>query len=226
MEHHTLSSVIFDLDGTLLDSTHVWSEIDRQILQHYDMEAPADLTEQIKKMTITESSQYFIHRFHLPCTPAAFSTMVQSMAEDAYRNTLSLKDGVLPLLDLLDARRIPYCVATATYPALAEAALKRLHIWERLAFLITEQEVGIGKTQPIIYRQAANRMGCGKRQTIVVEDALHGICSATRDGFFTVGVYDTTISQAEWGQIQQTATVAVKSLSDFQNAIHMGLIPL
>ena len=42
MEYHTLNSVIFDLDGTLLDSTTVWSDIDRQILQHYGMEAPAD----------------------------------------------------------------------------------------------------------------------------------------------------------------------------------------
>lgn len=226
MEYHTLNSVIFDLDGTLLDSTTVWSDIDRQILQHYGMEAPADLKKQIQKMTIPESSQYFIDRFHLPCTQEAFIALVQSLGEDAYRNTLPLKDGVLPLLDFLDARNIPYCVATATYPTLAEAALKRLHIWERLSFLITEQEVGIGKVQPIIYRQAASRMGCGKRQTVVVEDALHGITSAAKDGFFTVGVYDTTISQAEWEQIQQTATVSVQNLSDLQDAIHSGLIPL
>jgi len=66
----------------------------------------------------------------------------------------------------------------------------------------------------------------GKRQTVVVEDALHGICAAAKDGFFTVGVYDAAISHEEWGQIQQTATVSVQNLSDFQNAIHTGLIPL
>lgn len=226
MEHHTLNSVIFDLDGTLLDSITVWADIDRQILQHYGIETPADLTKQIKKMTILESSRYFIDRFHLPCTQEEFIALVQSMAEDAYRNTLPLKDGVLPLLDLLDAHNIPYCIATATYPTLAETALKRLHIWERLAFLITEQEVGIGKTQPVIYRQAASRMSCGKRQTVVVEDALHGISSAAKDGFFTVGVYDSAVSPEEWRQIQQTATVSVQNLSDLQKAIHTGLIPL
>ena len=69
-------------------------------------------------------------------------------------------------------------------------------------------------------------MGSGKRQTVVVEDALHGISSAAKDGFFTVGVYDSAVSQEEWGQIQQTATVSVQNLSDFQKAIHTGLIPL
>ena len=148
MEHHTLGCVIFDLDGTLLDSMNVWSQIDRNLLNHYGKTAPDDLTEQVKKMTIQQSAQYFIDRFQLPCEPEEFIALVQSMAADAYRNTLQLKSGVFPLLDWLDARNVPYCVATATYPDLAEAALKRLQVWERIAFLITEQEVGVGKSQP------------------------------------------------------------------------------
>ena len=50
MEHHTLGCVIFDLDGTLLDSMNVWSQIDRNLLNHYGKTAPDDLTEQVKKM--------------------------------------------------------------------------------------------------------------------------------------------------------------------------------
>ena len=155
MEHHTLGCVIFDLDGTLLDSMNVWSQIDRNLLNHYGKTAPDDLTEQVKKMTIQQSAQYFIDRFQLPCEPEEFIALVQSMAADAYRNTLQLKSGVFPLLDWLDARNVPYCVATATYPDLAEAALKRLQVWERIAFLMTEQEIGVGKSRPTIYRQAA-----------------------------------------------------------------------
>ena len=73
MEHHTLGCVIFDLDGTLLDSMNVWSQIDRNLLNHYGKTAPDDLTEQVKKMTIQQSAQYFIDRFQLPCQPEAVS---------------------------------------------------------------------------------------------------------------------------------------------------------
>ena len=86
MEHHTLGCVIFDLDGTLLDSMNVWSQIDRNLLNHYGKTAPDDLTEQVKKMTIQQSAQYFIDRFQLPCQPEEFIALVQSMAADAYRN--------------------------------------------------------------------------------------------------------------------------------------------
>ena len=226
MEHHTLGCVIFDLDGTLLDSMNVWSQIDRNLLNHYGKTAPDDLTEQVKKMTIQQSAQYFIDRFQLPCQPEEFIALVQSMAADAYRNTLQLKSDVFPLLDWLDARNIPYCVATATYPDLAEATLKRLQVWERIAFLMTEQEVGVGKSQPTIYRQAASRMGCGKRQTVVVEDAVHAIETAATDGFFTVGVYEPTLSEMDWNTIQARATVSVKDLQKLLAEIQSGRIPL
>ena len=67
MEHHTLGCVIFDLDGTLLDSMNVWSQIDRNLLNHYGKTAPDDLTEQVKKMTIQQSAQYFI-AFNCPAS--------------------------------------------------------------------------------------------------------------------------------------------------------------
>lgn len=226
MEHHTLGCVIFDLDGTLLDSMTVWAEVDRQILQHYGQEAPPDLTDQVKKMSIAESSQYFVNRFHLPCTPQQLTGLVQRLAEQQYQEQLPLKEGALPLLDALDAAKVPYCVATATYPTLAEAALRRLGLWERIAFLMTEQEVGAGKTKPLIFRQAASRLGCGKRQSVVVEDSLHAVQTAVKDGFFTVGVYDAATPEAEWQQIQQLATVTVQNLEQFRNEMETGRIPL
>lgn len=48
MEHRTLAGVIFDLDGTLLDSTAVWSQIDRIILQEHGIQPPAGLSDLVK----------------------------------------------------------------------------------------------------------------------------------------------------------------------------------
>ena len=155
---------------------NVWSQIDRNLLNHYGKTAPDDLTEQVKKMTIQQSAQYFIDRFQLPCQPEEFIALVQSMAADAYRNTLQLKPGVFPLLDWLDARNVPYCVATATYPDLAEA--------------------------------------------------VHAIETAATDGFFTVGVYEPTLSEMDWNTIQARATVSVKDLQKLLAEIQSGRIPL
>lgn len=211
MEHNTLQGVIFDLDGTLLDSTGMWSQIDQQILRHYGREIPPDISEIVRKMSIEESSRYFVERFDLPCSPEQLSRQVSDMAAQAYFEQLALKPHVEQLLDDLDQRGVIYCVATATYSELAQAALKRLGLWERIAFLLTEQEIGVPKTDPLIFRTAAQRFQLGRRQIVVAEDSLHVVESAKAAGFFTVGVYDA-VSDCDWAKMKATATVCVKDL--------------
>ena len=91
----------------------------------------------------------------MPVTPEQFAQQVADTVAQEYRELLPLKPHVMELLDWLDSQQIVYGVATATYGELAEAALKRLHVWERLAFLLTEQEAGAPKTQPRIFQLAA-----------------------------------------------------------------------
>lgn len=215
MEHNTIAGMIFDLDGTLLDSTGMWHQIDRQLLTHYGREIPPDISDVVRKMSIQESSSYFVQRFDLPCTPAEFSAFVSELAAKAYREELQLKPGVISLLDWLEDKGIIFGVATATYGELAKAALQRLGIWERLTFLLTEEEIGAPKTDPLIFRTAAQRMHLGRRQIAVVEDSLHAVETAKAAGFFTVGVYDAA-SRMDWNAMCATATVHIRELSQLK----------
>ena len=160
MEHNTLQGVIFDLDGTLLDSTGMWRQVDGRLMAHYGKEVPPDLSETVQRMSIEEFSQFFVEEFDLPVTPEQIAQQVADMVAEEYREKLQLKPHVPEILDWLDQQDIPYGVATATYGELAEAALRRLHVWERLRFLLTEQDAGAPKTQPRIFQLAA-----GRRQT-------------------------------------------------------------
>lgn len=211
MEHNTLQGIVFDLDGTLLDSTHVWSQVDRKILEHYDREVPLDISEIVRKMSIEQSSRYFVERFALPCTPEKIAKQVSELVAEEYYCHLPLKPHVTELLDWLDTKEILYGIATATYGELAQAALKRLGLWERLQFLLTEQEAGAPKTEPQIFREAASRMHLGRRQIAVAEDSLHCVETAKAAGFFTVGVYDP-VSDSDWAKMKATATVTITDL--------------
>lgn len=211
MEHNTIQGIIFDLDGTLLDSTGMWHEIDLEILAHYGKTAPENITEIVRTMSIEESSAYFVEEFSLPCTPGEIKTFVQDLARKAYEETLQLKPNVLPVLDYLDRRGIPYGVITATYTDLADAALKRLGLRDRIAFLLTEEEEGVTKSQPKLYQKAAGLLQLGKRQVAVVEDSLYCIQTAKQAGFFTIGVYDS-VGELDWPEIRGTATVFYRDL--------------
>lgn len=215
MEHNTLQGVIFDLDGTLLDSTGMWRQVDGRLMAHYGKEVPPDLSETVQRMSIEEFSQFFVEEFDLPVTPEQIAQQVADMVAEEYREKLQLKPHVPEILDWLDQQDIPYGVATATYGELAEAALRRLHIWERLRFLLTEQNAGAPKTQPRIFQLAAQKLHLGRRQIAVVEDSLHALEGAKNGGFFTIGIADPENAPV-WKEICATATVHIHDILEMK----------
>ncbi|WP_301957366.1 HAD family hydrolase [Ruminococcus sp.] len=215
MEHNTLQGVIFDLDGTLLDSTGMWRQVDGRLMAHYGKEVPPDLSETVQRMSIEEFSQFFVEEFDLPVTPEQIAQQVADMVAEEYREKLQLKPHVPEILDWLDQQDIPYGVATATYGELAEAALRRLHVWERLRFLLTEQDAGAPKTQPRIFQLAAQELHLGRRQIAVVEDSLHALEGAKNGGFFTIGIADPENAPV-WKEICATATVHIHDILEMK----------
>lgn len=215
MEHNTLQGVIFDLDGTLLDSTGMWRQVDGRLMAHYGKEVPPDLSETVQRMSIEEFSQFFVEEFDLPVTPEQIAQQVADMVAEEYREKLQLKPHVPEILDWLDQQDIPYGVATATYGELAEAALRRLHVWERLRFLLTEQDAGTPKTQPKIFQLAAQELHLGRRQIAVVEDSLHALEGAKNGGFFTIGIADPENAPV-WKEICATATVHIHNILEMK----------
>ena len=215
MEHNTLQGEIFDLDGTLLDSTGMWRQVDGRLMAHYGKEVPPDLSETVQRMSIEEFSQFFVEEFDLPVTPEQIAQQVADMVAEEYREKLQLKPHVPEILDWLDQQDIPYGVATATYGELAEAALRRLHVWDRLRFLLTEQDAGTPKTQPKIFQLAAQKLHLGRRQIAVVEDSLHALEGAKNGGFFTIGIADPENAPV-WKESCATATVHIHDILEMK----------
>lgn len=204
---HDLGGVILDLDGTLLDSMPLWHEIDLQFLTENGITPPENISDIVGKMSITEWAEYFIHEFRMPHTPEQVIRRIEEMAETAYRETIPMKPHVTAFLDVLDAARIPYGVATATYRNSAWAALRRLGLADRMQFVLTGEDVSEGKTAPEIYLLAAEKLNAAPEHILVVEDALHCVKTASAAGFMTAAVHDNAALPEEWTEMQEICTV-------------------
>ena len=62
------SAVIFDLDGTLIDSMGMWHEIDVEYLMRFGIDVPEDLQKELEGLTYTDVARYFTDRFHIPAS--------------------------------------------------------------------------------------------------------------------------------------------------------------
>lgn len=205
--------IIFDMDGTLLDSLSVWADSDREFLAGLGFEYDPKHSLAMKTMHFDSACEYIVKEFSLPLSAEETGRRILEIVEEHYINSVPLKDGVEEFLAAAKKAGIKMCVATSNKKALAEASLKAKGIMEYMEFVITSDEVGIGKESPEIFLKAAEMLGAKPSETAVFEDSIHAVLSAKSAGFKVVGVYDKLCPE-EFDEIEKYADISVKSFKE------------
>lgn len=187
----TVDAVIFDLDGTLLDSLSAWEHSGSNFLRTQGITPPPGLDEELVALSLMDGARLLKERFNLPQTPEEILRLTLQPIRARYYRDLEPKPGVPELLRFLKTQGVKLCVATASDRELAQAALERTGLIELFDFIITCDEVGTGKRDPAVYEAALKRLGTDKSRTLVAEDALYALQTAKRAGFLTAGILDS-----------------------------------
>ncbi len=185
-----IRAVIFDLDGTLIDSMWMWKQIDIDYLARHGHQLPEDLQDCIEGMSFSETAVYFKERFSLSDPLDVIKADWNRMAYDIYVNEVPLKPGVWELLQYLREHGIRTGIATSNSKELLLAVLKSLGITEYFDELHTSCEVKRGKPAPDIYLLVAERLGVGPEQCLVFEDIIQGIYAGKAAGMKVCAVKD------------------------------------
>lgn len=205
--------IIFDLDGTILDSMHVWEEIDRQFLGKRGVEVPEDYLRSIAPLGFEKAAEYTIERFGFSETPEELIAEWYQMAVDVYATEVELKPFVREYLSFLKSKGMKLGIATSCEPAMFLPALERNGVLSLFESYTIVREVKRGKEFPDIYERQAEKMGLLPEECAVFEDILKAIQGAKSGGFYTVGVYDVH-SRYDWEDIMQAADKCIESYEE------------
>lgn len=200
-----MTGAIFDVDGVLLDSMAAWREVDARYLVRQGKTPDGDLSQVLLSMHMTESVEYLRMQYELPWSCEEILGQIVEMMEEYYTHIIQPKEGTLELLKALAERGVPVTVATAGERKLASAGLLSGGLLPYIDAIFTCEDVGQGKDSPAVYLAALESMGTDLASTWVFEDSLHGILTAGRAGFPTVGVYDPA-SEGNLGKIKENCT--------------------
>ena len=183
-----IEGVIFDLDGTLLDSTWVWTKIDIDFLGKYGFEVPDDYSQSVSSMGFADVAAYTIERFGLKATKEEVMAEWDAMAHEAYAHEIRLKPGTEELLLWLKKKGIPAGIATSNRASLFEPCLRNNKVYELFHSFTETGDVDRGKEFPDVYIKEAEKLGADPEKCIVFEDIIPALRGARKGGFVTVGV--------------------------------------
>ena len=204
-QRERIDGVIFDMDGTLLDSIPMWDHVATKYFRTRGIELPEETQQYIRHISLLEGAQYIKEQFNLPDAPETLVEGTLALVRQQYLYEVPAKPGVAELLQTLHAQGIKISVATASDKELAQRAFERLGLAPYIDFVISCDEVGVGKKFPDIYETALARLGTSKARTLVVEDALYALQTAKTAGFLTAGVWESFYPAEQQEQLRQTA---------------------
>lgn len=183
-------AVLFDLDGTLVDSMWVWRSIDADYLGSIGMEIPEDLQRSIEGMSFTETAEYFKKRFRLSDDVETIKTNWNKMAFKRYTTEVMLKPGAGELLSRLHDDGIKLGIASSNSETLIKGVLEARGVFWYFQAVTTSCEAGAGKPAPDIYLLAAKKLGVAPKDCLVFEDIPMGIIAAKSAGMTACAVED------------------------------------
>ncbi|OOM79770.1 phosphorylated carbohydrates phosphatase [Clostridium puniceum] len=185
-----IKGTIFDLDGTLVDSMWVWSQIDVDYLKTKGHSMPEDLRNEISHLSFSQTAVYFKERFNLADSTEEILDDWHKMAFNHYSNNVKLKLGVKDFLNHLKSSDIKIGLATSNSVPLLEACLKNNHIYDYFDSITTTDEVSNGKNCPDVYLLAADKLGIRPKDCLVFEDILPAIKGAKAANMKVIAVKD------------------------------------
>lgn len=186
-----IKAVLFDLDGSLLDSMWIWPEVDKVYMKKYGLTEPETFHKDIEGMSYTETAQYFLDAFPtLTCTVDEVKQEWTEMTMDLYRTKVPLKPGAAQFLDRMRKAQVLLGIATSNSRELTEAALEALHVKDYFSVICTSCEVAAGKPAPDVYLKAAEVLGVLPEHCLVFEDIPNGILAGKNAGMKVCAVDD------------------------------------
>lgn len=201
-----IKAVIFDLDGSLVDSMWIWKDIDIEYLGRFGIELPDKLQNEIEGKSFSETAVYFKERFNIPDSLEQMKEDWNKMAWEKYMHEVMLKPGADVFLNYCLDKGIKLGIATSNSRQLVEAVAEARGFGKDFDCIMTACEVEKGKPSPDIYLAVADRLEVDPAQCLVFEDITAGIMAGKNAGMRVCAVED---------QYSLHQTEEKKALADF-----------
>jgi HAD superfamily hydrolase (TIGR01509 family) len=182
-----IEAVVFDLDGVIVDSEHVWDDVRQELAEERGGSWHDQASRDMMGMSSPEWSRYMHDVIGLSEPPEEINAEVVRRLEALYREEIPLLPGAVEAVQAL-AARWPLGLASSSNRELIDLVLETSGLDRWFKATVSSEEVPRGKPAPDVYLEAASRLGVDSRRCAAVEDSENGIRSAKDAGMRVIAI--------------------------------------
>jgi HAD superfamily hydrolase (TIGR01509 family) len=182
-----VEAVVFDLDGVIVDSEHVWDEAREGLARERGGRWHEGAQRDMMGMSSVEWSQYMHDVIGLADPPEEISAEVVRRLEAIYRKELPLVPGAREAVERL-AAVWPLALASSSNRPLIDLVLELSGLAPHFQVTVSSEEVPRGKPAPDVYLEAARRLGVEPERCAAIEDSESGIRAAKAAGMRVIAI--------------------------------------
>lgn len=210
------SYVIFDLDGTLVDTEPLYTRAAECVLARFGKAFDLGIKRQIMGGGPLEGARFVVEQLGLPLTPEQYlaereALLIQMCA------TARAMPGAVALIDALLARGIPLAIGTSSGRELCRVKLAAQSFGARFQAIVCSDDPGItsAKPAPDIFLEAARGLRARPEQCLVFEDTPKGVQAARAAGMEVIAVVDASMQNEDYsGALRVLTSLTEITLSD------------
>jgi len=208
-----ISCLIYDMDGLLLDTEGIYTEVTQQIVGEYGKVFDWSVKEKIIGRRSIQAAEIIVESLDLPISPQDYLDSRKDVLLEKFKDTEALP-GAKEITTHFFKLGIPQAIATSSSSAMFEAKFEKHKKWFSQFKQIVrgdDPELKEGKPAPDIFLLAAKRLGVDPAECLVFEDAPTGTEAALAAGMSVIVVPDPNMDHCHY----KNASQIISSLKDF-----------
>ena len=207
-----ITGAIFDFDGTLFDSMHIWKGVRNKFFDKIGLKLTSEDEEAFRGLYLRESIILAKERFNITESYEELLSLFFDYIKERYLTEAEPKNDIIDFLDKLKAKGVKMGIATATGEPALEAVLKKYGMLDYFSEIYSTYTVGASKREPKVYDVVLEKLGTDKETTWVFEDALYAAETVKANGYNLVGIYDK--SEENTNQLEKLSDIYIHNYSE------------